>query len=153
MKGPEKHKTLDSLILITGTRYLVPVLLLFSLFLFTRGHNEPGGGFVAGLVASAAFALYAIAFGVARTREALHINTIRLIGIGLLLAFLSGLLPLFGQKPFLTAVWSDITLPVIGRLNTVLTFDTGVYLVVVGVTLTIIFAMAEADIEEDEEEA
>ena len=144
---------MTSLILSAASRLILPLMLLFSVNLLLHGHNEPGGGFVGGLVAAAAFALYAIAFGVARTREALHINTIRLIGIGLLLAFLSGLLPLFGQKPFLTAVWSDITLPVIGRLNTVLTFDTGVYLVVVGVTLTIIFAMAEADIEEDEEEA
>ena len=116
---------MTSLILSAASRLILPLMLLFSVNLLLHGHNEPGGGFVGGLVAAAAFALYAIAFGVARTREALHINTIPVIGIGLLMAFFAGLL----------------------------LFDSGVYLVVVGVTLTIIFAMAEADAEEDEEEA
>lgn len=139
---------MTSLILSAATRLILPLMLLFSVFLLLRGHNEPGGGFVGGLVAAAAFALYAIAYGVQRAREALRIGTIRLIGIGLLLAFLSGLLPLLLNRPFFTSLWSGIEVPVIGELNNILTFDSGVYLVVVGVTLTIIFAMAEAD-EED----
>jgi multicomponent Na+:H+ antiporter subunit B len=137
-----------SLILSAGTRLIFPLMLLFSIFLLLRGHNEPGGGFVGGLVAAAAFALYGFATDVQRAREALRFETVQIIASGLLLAFISGLLPLFTGRPFMTALWSDLTLPVIGKVNTVLGFDTGVYLVVVGVTLTIIFAMAEAEAEE-----
>ena len=142
---------MTSLILATASRLILPLMLMFSIFLLLRGHNEPGGGFVGGLVAAAAFALYAIAFGVRRARESMRIGTIPLIGIGLLSALLGGLVGLARSTPFLTAVWPPISLPVIGQLSTVLLFDTGVYLVVVGVTLTIIYAMAEADAEEEDE--
>ena len=134
---------MTSIILSTATRLIFPLMLMFSVFVLLRGHNEPGGGFVGGLVAASAFALYAFATDVARAREALRISTIRLAGIGLLVAFLSGVLALFSNKPFLTAIWTDIDVAVIGLLNTALFFDIGVYLVVIGVTLTIIFAMAE----------
>jgi multicomponent Na+:H+ antiporter subunit B len=138
---------MTSLILSTATRLIMPLMLLFSIFLLLRGHDDPGGGFVGGLVAAAAFALYAIATDVEQARAALRIDTLQIIGIGLLLAFTSGLLSLFLGTPFMTALWTDIQLPVIGKISTVLVFDSGVYLVVVGVTLTIIFAMAEAESE------
>lgn len=140
---------MTSLILSTATRLVFPLMLTFSIFLLLRGHNEPGGGFVGGLVAASAFALYAFATDVQRAREALRIDTIRLIGLGLAVAVGSGILALIGGRPFLTAIWTEIEIPVIGVINTVLAFDFGVYLVVVGVTLTIIFAMAEAAAEED----
>jgi len=140
-----------SLILAAATRLILPLMLLFSVFLLLRGHQEPGGGFVGGLVAASGFALYAIAYGVDRAREVFRIGTIELIGAGLLLAFISGLLSLFWDRPFMTALWTGIELPVIGELSTPLVFDTGVYLVVVGVTLTVIFAMFEAEDEEDRE--
>lgn len=136
---------MSSLILTAATRMLLPLLILFSFFLLLRGHNEPGGGFVGGLVASAAMALYAIAYDVARAREALRVNTIRIIGVGLLLALLSGILPLFRGRPFMTVLWYPHELPVLGVIGTAFTFDLGVYLVVIGVTLTIIFAMAEEE--------
>jgi multicomponent Na+:H+ antiporter subunit B len=141
MRG--KHD--DSLILAAATRLILPLMLMYSIFLLLRGHNEPGGGFVGGLVAAAAFALYAIATDVQRARELLRVDTLRLVGLGLLVAFLSGLVSLFSRRPFMTAVWTAVEMPVVGVLNTVLFFDTGVYLVVVGVTLTIIFAMAESE--------
>ncbi len=68
---------MTSLILSTATRYMLPLLLLFSIFLLLRGHNEPGGGFVGGLVAAAAFALYAIAFDVATARRTLGVETLK----------------------------------------------------------------------------
>ena len=111
--------------------------------------TRPAAGFVAGLVAAAAFALYAFATSVTRARDALHRSTFRLIGLGLLFAFASGLPGLFAGQPFLTAQWTSVELPVIGKISSVLLFDSGVLLVVVGVTLTIVFAMAEADEEED----
>jgi len=134
-----------SLILQTATRYLQPLLLLFSLFLLVVGHNEPGGGFTGGLVASAAFALQAIAYDVASARRTLWVDTRMLIGAGLLLAFLSGAAGLAGGRPFMTGQWFSTLLPgdVTFTVGTPLIFDTGVYLVVVGVTLTVLFAMTE----------
>jgi len=132
-----------SLILSTAARYLFPLLLLFSLFLLLRGHNEPGGGFVGGLVAAAAFSLYAIAEGVATARRVLGVDSRALIGVGLLVAAVSGLIPLAAGQPFMTGMWSDYTVPLLGKVGTPLLFDIGVYLVVVGVTLTIVFSLAE----------
>ncbi len=134
-----------SLILRTATRFLLPLLLLFSLFLLLRGHNSPGGGFVGGLVAAAAFALYALAFDVATARQLLRIDPRQLIAVGLLVALGSGLVAWLARKPFMTGQWGSITLPGIGpvHLGTPLFFDVGVYLVVVGVTLTIILSLAE----------
>ena len=134
---------MTSMILSTATSYLLPLLLLFSVFLLLRGHNDPGGGFVGGLVVAAAFSLYAIAHDVARARRALGVDPRTLIGIGLLVALVSGVITLAAGQPFMTGLWSEYSLPLLGKLGTPLLFDTGVYLVVTGVTLTIIFAMAE----------
>lgn len=134
---------MGSLILRTATRYLLPLLLLFSVFLLIRGHNEPGGGFVGGLVAAAAFALYAIAYGVATARQALPLAPGRLIGLGLLLAVSSGMFALAAGQPFLTGLWHPQPVPVLGKVGTPLLFDLGVYLAVVGVVLLIIFSLME----------
>src|SRR3712207_5099618 len=120
------------------------LLLLFSVFLLLRGHNEPGGGFVGGLVAAAAYILHALAFDVSSTLAALRLKPRTLIGVGLLLAVASGLLPMLLGRPFLTAIWADV-LPGAGVLDvgTPLVFDTGVYVAVLGVALTIMLALAE----------
>jgi multicomponent Na+:H+ antiporter subunit B len=135
----------QSLILSTATRYLLPLLLLFSIFLLLRGHYEPGGGFVGGLVAAAAFSLYAITFGVPRTREVLRIDPRILIGAGLLVSTLSGVFAWINRNPYLTAVWLKQPWPVLGKVGTPLLFDIGVYFVVLGVVLKIIFVLAEED--------
>jgi multicomponent Na+:H+ antiporter subunit B len=124
---------MKSLILQTTSKLLLPLLLLFSFFLLFRGHNEPGGGFVGGLVASAAFSLYAIAFGMRKARHTLGIPPGMLIGSGLLTALIAGILPL----------WTEIKIPVIGKLSTPLLFDIGVYQVVLGVTLVIILTLGD----------
>jgi multicomponent Na+:H+ antiporter subunit B len=133
----------QSFILSTATRYLLPLLLLFSFFLLLRGHNEPGGGFEGGLVAAAAFALYAIAFDAKAARSILKIDPRVLIGAGVLAAAFSGLLSLLVGQPFLTALWLKQPLPVLGKVGTTLLFDVGVYLLVLGATLMIIFALME----------
>ena len=115
------------------------LLLLFAIFLLFRGHNEPGGGFVGGLVAAAAFSLYAIAFGVRQARRALLLRPLTLIGSGLLIALISGLPAVVRGQPFLTAQW--ILGPV--AIGTPALFDTGVFLVVMGVVLMMIFNLAE----------
>lgn len=143
MKGPGRNMKTQSLILSTAALYLLPLLLLFSIFLLLRGHNEPGGGFVGGLVAAAAFSLYSIAFDVDRTRRLLRVNPRTLAGTGLLLALASGAIAWFDGKPFMTALWGEQTLPVLGKLGTPLLFDIGVYLVVLGITLKIVFVLSE----------
>lgn len=98
-----------------------------------------------GLVAATAFALYAIGYGVASTRELLQISPRRLIGIGLLVAASSGLIGMAWGDPFMTARWDTREIPVVGKLGTPLLFDVGVYLVVIGITLTIILALIESE--------
>ena len=132
-----------SVILETAVRYLLPVMLLFALAVLVRGHNHPGGGFVAGLVAAVAITLYALTFGVQRTRAALGIDTIQLTGIGLLVAIGSAFVsPLLFDQPFMTGKWHDAKLSVLS-FSTPAFFDLGVMLVVVGVTLTIVLALSE----------
>jgi multicomponent Na+:H+ antiporter subunit A len=123
----------------TSARLLMPLLLVFSVFLLLRGHNEPGGGFVGGLVAASAFALYAIAFGVQPAKHALLVSPSTLIGAGLLIALLSGVPAVVRGQPFLTALWAPGSLP----LGTPAMFDVGVFLVVAGVVLMMIFTLAE----------
>jgi len=140
-----------SIILSTATRYLLPLMLMFSLFILLRGHNEPGGGFIGGLVASASFALYGFAFGIPAARKILRVDPMRLIGVGLLMVAFSGIVaPILRSRPFLTAVWDDTVYPAIGKLGTPLLFDTGVYIAVIGVTLLIIFTVAEESGEPEE---
>ena len=136
---------MTSLILRTATRFLLPLLLLFSLFLLVRGHHEPGGGFSGGLVAAAAFVLYRFAFGVEEVRRVLPLDARALMGVGLLVAAGSGSVALLAGRPLMTGVWGRVPVPGVGELDlgTPLLFDVGVYLTVVGVTLSIILPLAE----------
>ena len=138
---------MTSLILQTTARYLLPLLLLFSVFLFGRGHNEPGGGFVAGLVAAAPFALYSIAFGAPTTRRVLRVDPRWLIAIGLALALFAAVLGAWAGRALMTGLWGYVVLPGLGHVDvgTPVLFDLGVYLSVFGVALTIILALEEAD--------
>lgn len=132
-----------SILLSVSVRYLMPLMLVFSVFLLIRGHNEVGGGFAGGLVATSAIMLYAIAFSPAALRELLPIEPRLLVSIGLLSALLSGTIPMLAGKPFMTGIWLKSPLPVIGKVGTPLLFDTGVYLVVIGVVLWILLTLAE----------
>jgi multicomponent Na+:H+ antiporter subunit B len=134
---------MTSLILSTATRYLLPLLLLLSVYLLLRGHNLPGGGFVGGLVGSAAFVLYAIAEGVEEGRRVLRANPIILISVGLFTALGSGCFSLLYRLPFMTGRWLENKVAVLGKVGTPLLFDAGVYLVVVGVLLTMVFSLME----------
>lgn len=124
---------MPSLIFRTAAPYLTALMLLFSVFVLLRGHNEPGGGFIGGLIAASAFAINGIAFGVPTVRRALHFHPMAISGFGLFLAVLSGLLSLAFGVPFLTGIWaSPQILGVAVDVSTVMFFDIGVYLVVVG---------------------
>lgn len=135
---------MKSVILKAAADFLLPLLLLFSVFLLLRGHYLPGGGFVGGLVASIAFILHAFAGGLKKGRKYFPFHPGFLMPAGLLLSFLSGLLPMLLGEAFMTGMWYPEALPAIGMLGTALFFDLGVYLVVVGVSLTIIFTIVEA---------
>ena len=135
---------MSSLILRTATRLLMPLLLLFALFLLFRGHNEPGGGFVGGLVVAAAFVLYAIAYGPDAGRRALLVDPSTLLGTGLLVALASGMPAVLLGRPFLTAIWTKVGIePAAFDIGTPLVFDVGVFLAVIGVVLTIVFTLAD----------
>jgi multicomponent Na+:H+ antiporter subunit B len=108
-------------------------------FLLLRGHNEPGGGFVGGLVAAAAFALYLISHGVDSARRALPVQPMTMMGAGLLIAALSGVPAVLRGQPFLTAQWASGAV----ALGTPVLFDIGVFLVVTAVVLMMLFSLAE----------
>jgi multicomponent Na+:H+ antiporter subunit B len=139
-----------SSILRTATRVLMPILLLFAVFLLLRGHNQPGGGFVGGLVVAASFVLYSIAFGVDAARRALLVTPATLLGVGLLVALTSALPGVVSGQPFMTAQWVELSIGPHGlAVGTPLVFDVGVFLAVIGVVLTIVFTLAEVSLSED----
>jgi multicomponent Na+:H+ antiporter subunit B len=141
---------MTSTILRTAARVLMPLLLLFAFFLLLRGHNQPGGGFVGGLVVAASFVLYSIAYGVDAARRALLVDPSTLLGAGLLTALASGLPAVFAGEPFMTAIWIQPDAASRSMLvGTPLVFDIGVFLAVVGVVLTIVFTLADVSLSED----
>jgi multicomponent Na+:H+ antiporter subunit B len=121
----------------------MPLLLLFSLFMLLRGHNLPGGGFVGGLVAASAFVLYVLTAGVAEAQRVLRVKAHTLLGAGLACAYGTGVLALLLGEPFLTSLWVDLHIPVLGdlHLGSTLPFDIGVMLVVIGTVLLMVFSV------------
>jgi len=137
---------MHSVILRAGTRLLVSLILMFSIYILFRGHNQPGGGFIGGLIAASGIILYSVAFGYELASGALRLPGIAIAGWGMLFAVLSGLLSAFSGDPFLTGLWY---IPHLGldfklALSTPLLFDIGVYLVVVGALTTIALELEKA---------
>ena len=144
------HIGSGSLIIRTAALVVVPLQLVFSLFLLLRGHDEPGGGFIGGLVASGALALYLYACGVHALNKLLRIYPKDLLAAGLLLGLLATVPSLFLGDAFFTAQWLPIDLGGhVVKLSTVLLFDIGVYLTVVGTMVIIFTALAEIQLDED----
>lgn len=133
-----------SLIFRTSSVFLLPALLVFSFVVLLRGHNEPGGGFVGGLLAASAFSLYALAYSVEEARRLLPLSLTTILGLGLSCALLSGAPAMFYGDPWFTGVWPQ-GLPAFGevKFGTVMLFDIGVYLVVLSITLMMILSLAE----------
>lgn len=137
---------MNTVIFRTAAPYLTSLMVLFSLFVLLRGHNEPGGGFIGGLIAASAFAIYGIANGVSPVRRALYFHPMAIAGFGLFCSVTSGLVSLFARVPFLTGLW--ISPNIMGfriDLSTPLLFDIGVYLVVVGSITSIALALEERE--------
>ena len=128
------------LILATLSRVLLPMALLVSVFIFLRGHNLPGGGFIAGLVTAVALILQYVASGVQWTQSRLPLNYQSMAGLGVMIAGLTGLGSWLFDRPFLTSAFGHFHIPLVGEIElaTALLFDLGVYLTVVGATLLIL---------------
>jgi multicomponent Na+:H+ antiporter subunit B len=135
--------SMDSLILRTVSRIMLPLLLVLSIFMLLRGHNAPGGGFIGGLLAACGLILQIIAFGPAYARQALPISYLPLAALGVLVAICSGALSLVLGQPFMTSLWLPDPIPGIGKLGTPVLFDLGVYCTVVGITTEIALLLAE----------
>ena len=131
-----------SIILRTAVRLLVPVLLLVSLMVLLRGHDEPGGGFIGGLLAAGAVALLQLAEGCAAARRLLRVDPRTVLAAGLVTAVAAALAGLAAGGSLLEGRWWKTPLPGLGKLSTVLLFDIGVYLVVVGSVLLIVLELA-----------
>ena len=144
---------MDSLILRTTARFLVGLLLLFSLFVLLRGHNEPGGGFIGGLLAGSGLALYALAADVKSARRLLRVDPRSLIAGGAVCLVIAAVASMFVGKEMLTGLWLKEPVPGLGKVSTVLVFDIGVYLAVVGMALLTLFTLGEEDEESHREGA
>lgn len=145
-----------SLILRTAAILLVALMLLFSLFLLLRGHNEPGGGFLGGLMAAAALVLLGIAEGPGVVRATLRMAPLRLALAGLALAIAAGLMAALAGAPFLTGLWVFIGATEESKglaLGTPLLFDIGVYLLVLGAVAAILLNLEEDTAAEEDDTA
>lgn len=137
---------MNSIILRVGTQYLAGILLLFSLYMLVRGHNEPGGGFIGGLIGSTGFVLYAIACGTEDARKALKLMPQNIAVAGLGIALLAGIFAALLGDPLFTGQWLFLNPTEDSKgfpISSVFVFDVGVYLVVFGSILSIVFAMEE----------
>ncbi|WP_404339148.1 monovalent cation/H+ antiporter subunit A [Pseudoalteromonas mariniglutinosa] len=124
---------------------LLPLALLVSAYIFLRGHNLPGGGFIAGLITAIAFILQYIANGSKWFTERFDINYRKVIAIGIAIAMFTGLGSWFFERPFLTSWFDYFDIPLVGKteLASAILFDLGVYLTVVGATLMILASLGK----------
>ncbi|MEH0074661.1 MnhB domain-containing protein [Pannonibacter sp. Pt2] len=129
-----------SVIFSTMSRLVFVLLLAASLYMLFRGHNEPGGGFIGGLFAALGFAMLALADNVAAARRALMVHPVVLMGFGLTLSFISGLPGLLSDGSYLTHWWTSLGSTHVG---TATIFDIGVFLVVIGGVLSLVFRFYE----------
>ena len=129
-------------------RLLLPIAVVIALYFFMRGHNLPGGGFVAGLCVAIAFLTQYIVAGTYWVEAHLQLKVIRWIALGMLAAVATGLGSLWFGYPFLTSHTAHVTLPGLGEVYfaSAMLFDVGVFAVVVGATLLILTALAHQSV-------
>lgn len=135
---------MNSLIFRTVAPLLVVIMLVFSVYICLRGHNEPGGGFIGGLIAASAMAILGMATGAEATRQALRVDPLAIAGFGVFIAGASALVSLFTGKALMTSHWfyleiGDTTVP----LSTPMIFDIGVYLVVFGTVTAVLLGLED----------
>jgi multicomponent Na+:H+ antiporter subunit B len=139
---------MNSLLLRVGSRPLIPLIALFSVYILLRGHNEPGGGFIGGLLLAIAAILHGLANGTQATRKLLRLEPVYYLGLGWSFAIFSGIWSLLLSQQFMTAqTLAKIELPILGKtlVGSVLLFDVGVYFLVFGTVCQVLFGLLEKD--------
>jgi len=136
---------MNSLILRVASRFLVWLMLIFSLYILLRGHNSPGGGFIGGLIAGSALALFVMAHGVEKAKKIIRIPVTGFLAVGLGCSLTSAVAAMFLGKPFFTALWVHMFGMALG---TPMLFDFGVYLTVISAVLFMVFALESKPEEE-----
>ncbi|MBD8014677.1 Na(+)/H(+) antiporter subunit B [Planococcus wigleyi] len=136
---------INDVILKTVSKAVVLIILTFGIYLFFSGHNEPGGGFIGGLVIASAFVLMFLSYDSETVSGALPIDFKKLSALGVLLAMISGIAPMFFGGAFLSQSFGYFDLPIFGKteLATVTVFEGGIALTVVGVVVNIILSISE----------
>lgn len=136
----------NGIMFAVAARLLLPFALLVALYMFLRGHNLPGGGFIAGLIVSLAFFMQYMGEGIDSILTRVRIDFMALVGVGVCLAGLTGLAGMMAGRPFLTSATGHVHVPLIGDipLATAMVFDLGVFMAVVGTALLALTTLAQA---------
>jgi multicomponent K+:H+ antiporter subunit A len=151
-RAPERSPgdTVHDYLLIPGVimQWMFPVIIVLAAYLFLRGHDQPGGGFAAGIVMSIGFILQYMAGGTRWVEDRLRILPLKWIGSGLLLALATGVVSQLLGFPFMTTAFQYAEIPFIGRvpMASALIFDLGVFSLVVGATVLILIALAHQSV-------
>ncbi len=150
-RGGDAHP----IMLVVVTRVLLPLALTAGIFIFLRGHNMPGGGFIAGIVVGIAFIMQYVASGYAWAHERRRIDAQLLIAAGILIAGATGVASWLFGHPFLTSTFAYLHIPLVGEVEiaSAMAFDAGVFLVVVGTVLLSLATIASVESVGDEIEA
>ncbi len=135
-------------IMQTLTRLLLPLMLIVAVFIFLRGHNLPGGGFIAGLIAAVALIVQYLSNGIAWTSERIRFDMHTIIAAGLAIGTGTGLVAMALGYPFLTTAFTYLTWPIVGKFEvaSALAFDLGVFMVVVGATVMILVRLGRVSL-------
>jgi multicomponent K+:H+ antiporter subunit A len=148
LRNPEllanRSRDRHPLMMVVVTRVLMPIAILVGIYIFLRGHNEPGGGFVAGLVIAIALLMQYMASGFAWTQARKRIEYHTMIGLGVVIAGLTGIGAWFNGLPFLTSAYTYVHLPPIEEfeLATAMLFDLGVFLTVLGAVMLMLYSLS-----------
>jgi len=140
----DRSRDRHPLMMVVVTRILMPIAIVVGLYIFLRGHNEPGGGFVAGLVVAIALLMQYMASGFAWTQERKRIEYHTMIGLGVVIAGLTGVGSWLAGVPFLTSSYTYVHLPPIEEfeLATAMLFDLGVFLTVLGAVMLMLYSLS-----------
>ncbi|MGP1356258.1 monovalent cation/H+ antiporter subunit A [Roseicyclus sp.] len=132
------------LMMVVVTRVLMPIAVMVGVYIFLRGHNQPGGGFVAGLVIAIALLMQYMASGFAWTQARKRIEYHTMIGFGVIIAGLTGIGAWFNGLPFLTSAYTYVHLPPVEEfeLATAMLFDLGVFLTVLGAVMLMLYSLS-----------
>jgi multicomponent K+:H+ antiporter subunit A len=130
--------------MVVATRAMMPIAVMVGIYIFLRGHNQPGGGFVAGLVVAIALLMQYMASGFAWTQERKRIEYHTMIGVGIVIAGLTGAGAWLAGRPFLTSAYTYVHLPPIEEfeLATAMLFDLGVFLTVLGAVMLMLYSLS-----------